>query len=319
MITARIVVVTFALAASIASAFDVQGHRGARGLTPENTLAAFRRALDVGVTTIETDVGVTRDGVVVIAHDRRLNPALVRGADGKWLTAPGPTIRSLSLAELSAYDVGRLDPSSSYAKTFPQQVAADGERIPTLDALIELVRRSGRPVRLNVETKLSPNAPEETQDPASFTRSVVDVLRKAGFIDRTTLQSFDWRTLIEAKKLAPELRTACLTTEGGSGDTVKAGESGMSPWHAGLSLARHGGSVPALVKAANCDIWSPFFRNVTPERLREARGIGLEVLPWTVNERADMDALIDAGVDGIITDYPDRLLEALRGKGKMPR
>ena len=319
MITARIVVATFALAASTAGAFDVQGHRGARGLAPENTLAAFRRALEVGVTTIETDVGVTRDGVVVIAHDRRLNPALTRGADGKWLTAAGPAIRSLSLAELSAYDVGRLDPSSSYAKTLPQQVAVDGERIPTLEALIDLVKRSGRPVRINVETKLSPNAPEDTLDPARFARAVVETLRKADFIDRTTLQSFDWRTLIEAKKLAPALRTACLTSEGGSGDTVKAGESGVSPWHAGLSLNANGGSVPALVKAANCDIWSPFHRNVTPERLREARALGLAVLPWTVNERADMELLIDAGVDGIITDYPDRLLEALRAKGKTPR
>lgn len=319
MINPRILIATLTLAASTAGAFDVQGHRGARGLAPENTLAAFARALDVGVTTIETDVGVTRDGVVVIAHDRRLNPALVRGADGKWLTEAGPTIRSLSLAELSAYDVGRLDPSSSYAKTFPQQVAADGQRMPTLEALIDLVKRSGRPVRLNVETKLSPNAPEETPDPASFARSVVETLRKSGFVERTTLQSFDWRTLTEAKKLAPDLRTACLTTEGGSGDTVKAGPSGVSPWHAGLSLAAHGGSVPALVKAAKCDIWSPFHRNVTPERLREARSLGLAVLPWTVNERADMDTLIDAGVDGIITDYPDRLLEALRSKGKTPR
>ena len=106
------------------------GHRGAKALAPENTLAAFRRALDVGVTTIETDVGVTRDGVVVIAHDRRLNPALTRGADGKWLVAPGPPIRTLSLDELAGYDVGRIDPASSYAKTFPQPRPADGERIP---------------------------------------------------------------------------------------------------------------------------------------------------------------------------------------------
>jgi glycerophosphoryl diester phosphodiesterase len=319
VIALRLVVMMCALAVSTAGAFDVQGHRGARGLAPENTLAAFQRAIDVGVTTIETDLGITRDGVVVIAHDRRLNAALTRGADGKWLTATGPAISSLTLAELAAYDVGRLDPASSYAKNFPHQVAADGERIPTLDALIALVKRSGRSVRLNVETKLSPNAPEETRDPASFARAVVDTLRKAEFIERTTLQSFDWRTLVEAKKLAPALRTACLTTEGGSGDTVKPGEAGVSPWHAGLSLVQHGGSVPALVKAANCDIWSPFFRNLTPERLREARALGLVVLPWTVNERADMESLIDTGVDGIITDYPDRLVEALRSKKIAPR
>ena len=319
MIDARAVVAVLAFTATTASAFDVQGHRGARGLAPENTLAAFRRALDAGVTTIETDVGVTGDGVVVVAHDRRLNPALTRGVDGRWLDAPGPAIRSLSLAELSAYDVGRIDPASSYAKTFPQQRPADGERIPTLEAVIEIVKRSARPVRLNVETKISPSAPEETLDPAAFARAVVEVLRKHGVVERTTLQSFDWRTLIEAKKLAPELRTACLTTEGGSGDTVKAGDAGVSPWHAGLSLAAHGGSLPALVKAAKCDIWSPFHRNVTPERLRDARALGLAILPWTVNERADMESLIEAGVDGLITDYPDRLIEVLRAKGRTPR
>ena len=186
-------------------AFDLQGHRGARGLAPENTLAAFKRALDIGVTTIETDLGITHDGVVVIAHDRRLNAALTRGPDGKWLTAAGPSIRSLSLAELKTYDVGRLDPASAYAKTWTQQVAADGERIPALTELFALVQHSGKPVRLNLETKLSPNAPDETVDPAMFARAAVDAIRKAGFAARTTLQSFDWRTLVEAKRLAPEI------------------------------------------------------------------------------------------------------------------
>src|SRR5687767_9829877 len=297
-------------------AFDLQGHRGARGLAPENTLAAFKRALDIGVSTIETDLGITHDGVVVIAHDRRLNAALTRGPDGAWLTAAGPSIRSLSLAELKTYDVGRLDPASAYAKTWTQQVAADGERIPALTELFELIQRSGKPVRLNLETKLSPNAPDETADPATFARAAVDVIRRAGFAERTTLQSFDWRTLVEAKRLAPEIRTACLTTEGGNGDTVKPDASGVSPWHAGLSLAKHASSVPKLVKAANCDIWSPFWRNVTPERIAEARALGLAVLPWTVNEPADMATLIDAGVDGLITDYPDRLRDVLKAKGK---
>ena len=298
------------------AAFDLQGHRGARGLAPENTMTAFRRALDIGVTTIETDAGITRDGVVVIAHDRRLNAALTRGPDGKWLTAAGPAIRSLSLAELKAYDVGRLDPSSAYAKSWTQQVAADGERVPALSELVDLIQRSGKPVRLNLETKLSPHAADETVDAATFARIVVDAVRKAGFAARTTLQSFDWRTLVEAKRLAPEIRTACLTTEGGNGDTVKPDDSGASPWHAGLSLAKHEGSLPKLVKAAGCDIWSPFWRNVTPDRVREARALGLAVLAWTVNEPPDMEVLIDAGVDGLITDYPDRLRRVLTAKGK---
>jgi len=302
--------------AQTAAAFDLQGHRGARGLAPENTIAAFKRALDIGVTTIETDVGVTRDNVVVIAHDRCLNAALTRGPDGKWLAAAGPAIRSLSLAELKAYDVGRLDPSSPYAKSWTQQVAADGERVPALTELFELILRSGKPVRLNLETKLSPHAADETVDAATFTRIVVDAVRNAGFGARTTLQSFDWRTLVEAKRLAPEIRTACLTIEGGNSDTVKPDDSGASPWHAGLSLEKHEGSLPKLVKAAGCDIWSPFWRNVTSDRVREARAIGLAVLPWTVNEPTDMETLIDAGVDGLITDYPDRLRRVLDAKRK---
>ena len=308
--------VALAAASTSAAAFDLQGHRGARGHAPENTIAAFKRALEIGVTTIETDVGITRDGIAVIAHDRRLNPALTRDPDGKWLAAAGPPIRTLSLAALKRYDVGRLDPSSAYAKAWTQQVAADGERVPALTELFDLVVRSGKPVRLNLETKLSPHAADETADAATFARIVVEAVRNAGFAARTTLQSFDWRTLVEAKKLAPEIRTACLTIEGGNDDTVKPDDSGASPWHAGLSLARHGGSLPKLVKAAGCDIWSPFWRNASRERIREAQALGLAVLPWTVNQPADMEALIDAGVDGLITDYPDRLRAVLAAKGK---
>ena len=306
-----------ALAAALpCAAFDLQGHRGARGLAPENTIAAFKRALDIGVTTIETDVGVTRDGVVVIAHDRRLNPALTRGPDGKWLAGPGPALRTLTLAELKAYDVGRLDPAAAYAKSWTHQAAIDGERIPALTELFDLVRANGKPVRLNVETKLSPNAPDETVEPSAFARAVVDAIRGAGFAARTTVQSFDWRTLIEVKRLAPEIATACLTQEGGSGDTVKSDASGGSPWHAGLKLSEHGESLPKIVKAAGCDLWSPSWRGATRERIREAHALGLKVLPWTVNEPADMETLIDAGVDGLITDYPDRLRTVLAAKGK---
>src|SRR5438105_12746951 len=121
-----------ALIAMAASAFDLEGHRGARGLAPENTLAAFKRALSIGVTTIETDLAVTRDDVLVISHDPLLNPDIVRHPDGRWLTEKGPAIRTLTLAELKRYDVGRLNPGSRYATQFPLQQSADGERFPTL-------------------------------------------------------------------------------------------------------------------------------------------------------------------------------------------
>ena len=136
---------------------DLQGHRGARGHAPENTLPGFERALAIGVDTLELDVGVTRDGVVVIHHDRRLNPDVARGPDGKWVTAPAPTIHSLSFHELQAYDVGRIRPGSEYAQRFPHQKPIDGTRIPRLEELFAAVKHTK--VRFNIETKLVPEAP----------------------------------------------------------------------------------------------------------------------------------------------------------------
>ncbi len=302
-------------AASAASvpAFDLQGHRGARGLAPENTMAAFQRAMAIGVTTLETDVAVTKDGVLVISHDRHLNPDLVRGPDGAWLAGKGPPIRTLTLAELQRYDVGRVNPASAYARQFPEQEPADGQRFPTLADVLAL--GAGRSVRFNVETKLAPDSGAETPDPATFARLVVDVVRNTGLTQRVTVQSFDWRTLVEVRRLAPEIATACLTIETPDNDTVQRKTATGSAWHAGLALADHGGSLPRLVKAAGCTTWSMFWRNLTPELVAEAHALGLTVLPWTVNAEADMARLVGWGVDGIITDYPDRLRRVLAEKG----
>ena len=187
-----------------ADAFDLQGHRGARGLMPENTLAGFARALTLGVTTLEMDIGISRDGHLVISHDSRLNAALTRDGDGKWLAAPGPAINSLSLEQLNAYDVGRLDPSSRYAQRFPQQRAVDGERIPTLAQVLLLPPGAGNsPVHLNLETKLSPLEPHLALSPEEFARKLVQQVRGAGATGRVTVQSFDWRSLRQVQSLAP--------------------------------------------------------------------------------------------------------------------
>ena len=300
----------------MAVAFDLQGHRGARGLAPENTLAAFRLALALGVTTLETDLAVTKDGVVVLGHDPRLNPDLVRGPDGQWIAAPGPAIRSLTRAELERYDIGRINPASKYASQFPQQKPVDGERIPTLAALYAM---AGPNVRFNIETKIDPAKPDETLDPGQFTRVVVDVIRAANAAERTTLQSFDWRTLLEARRIAPEIKTACLTIESNNMDTVRRTTGQPSAWLGGLDLAAAGGSLPRLVKAAGCAVWSPFWRNVTADSVTEAHGLGLKVIPWTVNTAAEMAALVDLGVDGLITDYPDRAQPVLEAKGLKAR
>lgn len=291
-----------------AHAFDLQGHRGTRGLAPENTLVAFQRALALGVTTLETDLAVTRDGALVISHDPVLNPDLVRGPDGKWLPSKGPPIHSLTLEQLRTYDVGRTNPASAYGKQYPEQQPADGQRFPTLKEVFAL--GAGNKVRFAIETKITPASGSDTPDPATFAKLVVDAIREAGMTGRVEVLSFDWRTLVEVKKLAPEIRTVCITQS-----TPNFDNATNSTWTAGLELSRHDGSVPKLVRAAGCNTWSSFFRNLTPATIAEGQSLGLTVLPWTVNDPADMARLIDWKVDGLITDYPDRARKVMADKG----
>lgn len=256
-------------------------------------------------------MAVTRDDVVVISHDPFLNPDLVR-LDGQWLAAAGPAIRTLTLDELKRYDIGRMNPTSKYAQQFPEQKPADGERFPTLE---ELFAMAGPKVRFNIEIKTDPGRPDLTPDPERFAELATAAIRKAEASARTTIQSFDWRGLVAVRRLAPEIATACLSIEGGTFDTVRRADGQPSPWLAGLDLAVFGGSVPGLARAAGCAVWSPFWRNVTAANVSEAHALGLEVLPWTVNNPADMAALIDLKVDGLITDYPERAKSVLATKG----
>jgi glycerophosphoryl diester phosphodiesterase len=309
--TASLACAIWAASLVSAAAFDLQGHRGTRGLAPENTLAAFRTAIDLGVTTLETDLAITKDDVLVISHDPILNPDLVRRPDGKWIGA-GPPIRSLTLAELKRYDIGRLNPAAKYAQQFPEQKPVDGERFPTL---AEFFAAAGPDVRFNIEIKTDPTKPDLTVDPNRFAQLAVDAIRLGKASGRSTIQSFDWRGLIEARRLAPEIATGCLSIESNGMDTVGRASGQPSPWLAGLDLTAHGGSVPRLASQAGCAVWSPFWRNVTAENVKEAQALGLKVVPWTVNNPTEMTRLIDIGVDGLITDYPDRALPLLAAKG----
>jgi len=310
--------VSLALLQSV-HAFDLQGHRGARGLAPENTIAAFGIALGIGVSTLESDLGLTSDGVLVLSHEPRLAAALTRGPDGTWLKEDGAPLVRLSYSDVESYDVGRLNPGHRYAAQFPQQKPVDRERLPTLSALFELARdrRSpgGAPIRFNIETKVTPGAEVPTADAVTFARAVVTAVRRAGMAERVTVQSFDWSTLVEVRRLDPELATACLTIESTNMNTLRPGPDGASPWHAGLKLADYENSLPRLARAAGCSTWSPFWRNVTEPVVAEAHGLGLRVVPWTLNEPADMERMIDLGVDGLITDYPDRARRVLAAKG----
>jgi glycerophosphoryl diester phosphodiesterase len=298
------------------SQFDLQGHRGARALRPENTLAGFAHALAIGVTALELDCGITRDGVVVVSHDRALNPDHTRDAGGRFLEAPGPLIRELTFTELQRYDVGRIRPGSDYAASFPEQQPADGERIPRLADVFALVRRSGnQDVRFNIETKIDPTQPDTTVAPEAFVPALIDVIRSAGMESRTTIQSFDWRTLILARTLAPEIAIVALTDQQPDEDTMEIGKPGVSPWLGGLDVDDHGGSVPRAVKAIGAKVWSPHALDLDARLVAEAHALGLAVIPWTVNNPKDMESLIALGVDGLISDRPDLLRSVLQAKG----
>ena len=291
---------------------EIHGHRGARGLLPENTLPAFERAIALGVDALEFDVGMTRDGVPVVHHDTALNPDHTRDADGAWLEAPGPLLRDLDVAALSGLDVGRVRPGSRTSLRFPHQAAHDGARIPTLAEVLALGRRPGADaLRFNIEIKLSPLEPDETAGPEALAQAVAAVVRAEGMTGRATVQSFDWHVLREIRKVAPELSIACLTSERGWRDTVLRGRAEPSPWTAGLSVDADGGSVPRLVHRFGGAEWMPFHTDLTADALAEARTLGLKVVVWTVNEVRDMQALARLGVDGIVTDYPDRAVAAL--------
>ena len=298
--------------------FDLQGHRGARGLRPENTLPGFAHALSIGVSTLELDTAVTKDGVVIVAHDRRLNPDLARGPSGAWLGEAGPTFFSLTYEEVLRYDVGRIRPGSAYARRFPDQLAIDGTRVPRLQDLFSLVKDAGNDVvRFNIETKIDPRHPEETLDPESFSNALVDEIRRADVSARAMIQSFDWRTLKIVQRIAPEIQTVCLTTQHGDDDNVWLGKPGTSPWLAGLSVADFADSIPGAVRACGADVWSPSHLELNVELLKVAHGLGLRVIPWTVNDVADMRRLIAAGVDGLISDRPD-LLRTVLAESRLP-
>jgi len=312
-------IVTAALACLVltqpALAFDLQGHRGARGLAPENTLPAFAAALSLGVTTLELDAAITKDGVVVISHDPTLNPDITRDASGKWLEKRGPAIFSLTLTELQQYDVGRIRPGTDYAKRYPGQKPAEGMRIPRLADLFALVRKSANEqVRFNIETKISPLEPSETQDPEAFARTLVDAIRQEGMTARVTIQSFDWRTLQVAQRIAPEIPTAYLSAQQRFLDNIAADKSAGSPWTAGFQYRDHG-SVLRMIRAAGGKIWSPYYGDIHEGTLKEARDLGLAVVVWTVNNPAHVKRMLDLGVDGVISDRPDLVRRIMAERG----
>ena len=295
-------------------AFDIEAHRGGRALFPENTLSSFANALSMGVNTLELDIGVTRDGAIVVSHERKLNPDLARSADGAYVTPPGTPFVQLSLDQVKQYDVGQIRPRSAYAAQFPDQQAVPGTRIPTLIEVFELVRRSrDEQVRFNIETKIDPNHPDESPDPQRFVGLLLDLLRTQEMTDRVTVQSFDWRTLLLVQQQAPSVPTVYLTQQKGLGATIALDKA--TEWTAGFNPADYGSSLPRAIKAAGGAIWSPYFADVDAAVIAEAHRLGLKIVVWTVNKPEDIARMIDIGVDGVISDRPDLLRKVADEKG----
>ncbi len=290
------------------------GHRGAAGLAPENTLAAFARACELGVDGIELDVLVSADGELVVHHDFRLKPEIARTADGNWISSAWPpAVRDLTVAQLKTYDIGRLQPKTSYAGRYPEQTAVDGERIPTFKEVLQLFKKSCiPPIRLFVEIKTSPEESALTPPPEALSDQVVNRIKEEGIAERTWILSFDWRNLVHIQKIAPELVTVYLTISVPGSDTLKPNQPGPSPWMAGLDIDDFNGSAPRAVKSAGGRIWSPFFRNLTSESLAEAHQLGLKVSVWTPDRPEDLRQMIGMKVDAITTNRPDVLKKLLK-------
>jgi glycerophosphoryl diester phosphodiesterase len=271
---------------------ELIGHRGARGLFPENTRAGFQAAMAMGITRFELDAAVTADGIVVVHHDTALNPDIARDASGAWLVAPTPLIRNTAQAALARYDVGRIRPGSPTAARFPEQTPDDGARIPTLAEILAL------PAHFTIEIKSVATRPDDTIPPAAMAEHVAAVIDAAGAAERIIVSSFDWRVQRAMRRLRPAIPLAYLT----SADTVREAMT----WWDGSSPAAHGNSVARAVAAEGGPIWSPEYPDVGEDDIAEAHALGLRVVTWTVNRTADMERLTGWGVDGIITDHPNR-------------
>lgn len=262
----------------------VHGHRGARAAMPENTLPAFEYALAQGVDALELDLAVTKDNILVVSHDPEMNSKICKGPEGL-----PHTIRQLTLAQVKQFDCGATQNAE-----FPNQKTVPGTKMPTFAEVLELAKK--HKADLNVETKIFPSKPELTPSPEEFARLVIDEVRKHKLESRLILQSFDWRTLDAAKKIAPNVRLSALHPSGMSDAIIKRDYVNEA-------------------KSAGYGIVSPHYRLTTKADVAKAHSLGLQVVPWTANDAKTWDALIEAGVDAIITDDPAALIAYLKRKG----
>jgi glycerophosphoryl diester phosphodiesterase len=328
---------TLALAAGGQRRFDLQAHRGGLALRPENTLSAFGNALRLGVSTLELDVQITQDGVAVVTHDRRVDP--VKCADTGPVVPGDPEfpyvgkyVKTLTLAQVRTLDCGTRRPTDPATDPFlPTLEMVPGSRMPLLGEVFDLVKRyRAHGVTLNVETKVEAGAPEETAPREQFVQVVAREVRDAGLLDQVTIQSFDWGALMRMREVEPRLPIVALTNF----DFLQTGQPGRSPWLGGIDIDDFGGDPLKAIKSFDADAFSPvhgfppngritdpdYRPYVTKAMVDQAHRLGIKVIPWTIDDQPTMNKLIDDGVDGIITDFPDRLRALMAERGfRLPR
>ncbi|MFI5777781.1 glycerophosphodiester phosphodiesterase [Nocardia sp. NPDC051570] len=309
---------------------DLQSHRGGRGLLTEESLAAYAHSLELGVSTLELDIGLTADRVPVVWHDPTIQ------ADKCADTAPAfpgdpqfPYVGKV-IGQLTYDQVHTLDCSKTLTN-FPEQRAVPGNRIARLPELFDLVKSypgAFDTIRYNIETKIEAEHPEQTAAPQEFVDVILETVARAGATDKVEIQSFDWSSLPLVKQKNPAIPTVALYDD----TTFKEGSRWLGP----IRYEDHVGDPLGAIAALGADISSPgyvpaqnsptkfgdpgFAFTADAEYVRKAHEKGVKVIPWTVNDEATIAAQVDTGVDGVITDYPDRMRRALQGKGlPLPR
>jgi glycerophosphoryl diester phosphodiesterase len=311
--------------------FDLQAHRGGIGLTVESTLASFARGIDTGVSTLELDLQITKDGREVITHDRKisgkkcLDTAPVTPGDPLYPYA-GKYVKDLTFAQVRSLDCGSLTQPE-----FPGQQASPGAKMPTLAEVFAMAdARHASQVKFNIETKVEAGAPQETAPREQFVEVALREINKANMQHRVSIQSFDWGSLLLVKQQAPQIPTVALTNK----DFLQAGQPGKSPWLGGIDSDDFGGDIVASAASLGFDAISPvhgtpqngsvddanYVPYVTNDMVNRAHAAGMKVIPWTADDKPTMRALIADGVDGMITDYPNRLRDVMSETGlKLPR
>lgn len=301
--------------------FDLEAHRGGRDVRPENTLYSYAYAMELGATSIECDMQLTKDGQIVMSHNPILNSDITRDENGNYIENNKYDIRLMTVDELKKFDVGVMNPNcGEYYDLHGKTQFTYDAKIPTLEELMQLIQSyDNKDIILNIETKSYPD-PESigyknNADPKKFVETFNNIVKKYNMEDRVVLQSFDWRTLIEMKKLNPNISTSALWQEqpswGRDSESLRRYEQEKSPWLGGLDIKDYQGDPVKAAHAIGADIISPYYTEISKQDVDEAHSLGMKVVPWTVNNEKDMNMLLDMGVDGIISDKPWLLKQVL--------